>query len=351
MQGYIHMAKKKIIINNSTIVKRTNVEMVRNALRQIRTATRNEIAAVTGLSVATSGNILREMLQRNEVSEYELEEPNGGRPAHRYKYNENFIQTAWVGIFSEASIKSLGYSVANSFSETIFEERQICDTITYDMVADVIRKILSEYPSVKSLVVSIPGKSWNGTVYVCDVKELEGFPLEQRLKNDFSLNLSVESECDLITLGYYKAHPELEGKTIATLLAPKDLYLGAGILLDGKIMHGDHHMAGEVSFISSGLKRDDALQNLSKDDSLTTSILISTTAIISIINPSHLIFTGTGMTQEIKEAVTDKCKEILPPILFPEFEYVSDWHSYFTTGIINLALHNTTSGLQLVSTM
>ena len=345
------MGKKKVIINNSTLVKRTNVEMVRKAMRQIQTATRNEIAALTGLSVATSGNILKEMLQQNEVSEYELEEPNGGRPAHRYKYNENFIQVAWVGIFYEASVKSLGYSVANSFGETIFEERQICETITYDMISDIVQKITSEYPSVKSIIVSIPGKSWNGTIYVCDVKELEGFPLEKQLKDDFGTKITVEAECDLITLGYYKSHPELEEKTIATMLAPKNLYLGAGIISGGKIMRGDHHMAGEISFISSGPKREDTLENMSKADALTTSLLISATAIVSVIDPSHIIFTGTGMTQEIADAVIEKCKGILSPVSLPVFEYVPDWHPYYATGVINLALHHTTSGLQLVSSI
>lgn len=343
------MSKKKIIINNSSIVKQTNTELVRNHLRRVRTATRNEIASLTGLSVATSGNILKEMLSRNEVSEYDLEEPNGGRPAHRYKYNENYIQVACISIFSDTSIKSLAYTIFNSFGEVLAESNHVYETITYDIVAAAARKVIAEYPAVKSLVFSIPGKTYQGEIHVCDIPGLVGMPLETQLKNDFDITLTVEAETDLITLGYYKNHPEFDGKTIVTLLAPKNHYLGASIISEGKILRGDHHMAGEVSFISSGFKREDTLAQTSTPESLTTAVLLTTTAIISIINPSLILFTGTGMTNEIKQAVEDKCKTIVPQISVPGFKYISDWHPDYITGAINMALHNTTSGLQLVS--
>ena len=343
------MAKKRIIINNSSIVKQTNTELVRRHLRKVRTATRNEIASLTGLSVATSGNILKEMLAQNEVSEYDLEEPNGGRPAHRYKYNGDFIQVACISIFSDASTKSLGYTIFNSFGEVLTEESQVCETITYDMVAAATRNVITEYSAVKSLVVSIPGKIYQGEIHVCDIPELVGMPLETQLKNDFDITLTVEAETDLITLGYYKNHPEFDGKTIVTILAPKNHYLGASIISEDKILRGDHHMAGEVSFISSGFKREDTLAQTSTPESLTTSVLLTTTAIISIINPSLILFTGTGMTDEIKQAVENKCKTIVPEISIPWFKYISDWHPYYTTGVITMALNNTTSGLQLVA--
>lgn len=320
-------------------------------MRQVHTATRNEIASMTGLSVATSGNILKEMLSRNEVSEYRLEEPNGGRPAHRYEYNKDYIQVACVGIFYEASIKSIWYTVVNSFGETIREESSACETVTYDIVSDVIKSILAQYPSVRSIVVSIPGKSWQESIYICDIEELEGVPLERDLKADYDVRISVEPEIDLITLGYSKSHPELEEKTVVTLLYPKDMYPGAGILIDGKLLRGDHHMAGETSFISGGKPREQALSDLSKIEVLEKSILVTSTAIISIVNPSHIALTGKALPPDIKDRIYEKCRTVIPPVSMPEFEYRPDNFPYYKTGAITMALHNTTSGLQLVSSL
>ena len=77
-------------------------------MRQVHTATRNEIASMTGLSVATSGNILKEMLSRNEVSEYRLEEPNGGRPAHRYEYIRTIFRWRAWGSFTKHPLNPSG---------------------------------------------------------------------------------------------------------------------------------------------------------------------------------------------------------------------------------------------------
>lgn len=345
------MSKKKVIINNSSIVKQTNVELVRKCMRQVRTATRNEISVMTGLSIATSGNILKEMLRQNEVSEYRLEEPNGGRPAHRYRYNGDFIQAACIGIFYDSQVRSIWYTVVNSFGEVLKEDSAVYENISYDTISSIAGRISDEYPAVKSIVVSIPGKSWKDTIYICDIKELEGISLEEKLREDHKTDITVESEIDLITLGYYKAHPEFEGKTLVTILYPKDTYPGAGTLIDGKLMRGDQHMAGEISFISSGATRESNLADMFKTGDLETSLMISTTAMISIINPSLLIFTGRAMSSDLMDKVREKCRAVIPDISLPEFEYVKDNFQYYRNGMITLALHNTTSGLQLVSSI
>ena len=79
------MAEGKPIINNTVLVKQTNVELVRSVLRRRKTATRAEVASDTGLSVVTSGTILNEMLASGELLPDKMEESNGGRPARRFR--------------------------------------------------------------------------------------------------------------------------------------------------------------------------------------------------------------------------------------------------------------------------
>ena len=63
------------------------------------------------------------------------------------------------------------------------------------------RPISDEYPAVKSIVVSIAGKSWKDTIYICDIKELAGISLEENVREDHKTDITVESEIDLITTG------------------------------------------------------------------------------------------------------------------------------------------------------
>ncbi len=342
--------KKNILINNSTIVKQTNVDLVRKYMRQTHSITRNELSHMTGLSTATCRNILKEMLQQNEVSEYHLDESSGGRPAYRYKYNKNFIQAACIGVFYDSHVKTIWYAVINSFGEYITEGSAAYDTIGYKDISNIVEHIAQKYPAVNSLVISIPGKSWNESIYVCDIKELEGIPLVKQLTDDHRLAPVLESDIDMIAFGYYKSHPELDGKAVSAIIYPEGTYPGAGIIVDGTILRGDHNMAGEVSFISADdSTRHNNLLNTLKNNELESSLLMTTTAMISVINPSRIMFTGKSMTPKLVNSISDKCADIIPPVFLPEFEYIQDCFGYYKAGITAMALHNTTTGLRLIS--
>lgn len=342
------MKKAKRIINNTTIVKETNTELVRSCFRKIRIATRNEIADSTGLSIATCGNIMKDMLRSGEIFERELQASSGGRPAHRYEYSENYIQIACLCIFYESNIKSIKSIVANSFGEIISEQTSEFDSISQDNIESILDSLIQSYPNIKAITVSIPGKSYNGTVHVCDIDELVGVELEKSLSLKYDLKVSVEGLTELIALGYYKATPQLDNKSLAIVLAPKNMYIGSGIIINGQLVRGDQSMAGEISFISSGTKREETLTDLSKDEFLISALTTSLTAIISIINPSKIVLTGTGLTAELSDVIIHKCQSSIPEVLAPDFEFISDMEDFLINGIINITLANTTSGISIV---
>ena len=78
------------------------------------------------------------------------------------------------------------------------------------------------------------------SIYVCDIKELEGIPLVKQLTDDHRLAPVLESDIDMIAFGYYKSHPELDGKAVSAIIYPEGTYPGAGIIVDGTILRGDH---------------------------------------------------------------------------------------------------------------
>lgn len=65
------------IANNSIRVKRINQELIKEALKAMKQGTKAAVASVTGLSIATCGNILNELVETGEVIETELEASSG----------------------------------------------------------------------------------------------------------------------------------------------------------------------------------------------------------------------------------------------------------------------------------
>ena len=73
--------------NNTKMVRKINSDVIRKVLRKNEELTKAEISSLTGLSIATCGNLLKLMVESGEVIEGELEQSTGGRPARRYRYN------------------------------------------------------------------------------------------------------------------------------------------------------------------------------------------------------------------------------------------------------------------------
>lgn len=342
------MGSIKPIINNTILVKQTNVELVRSVLRQRKTATRAEVASETGLSVVTSGTILNEMLSSGELLKDRMEESSGGRPARRFRYNKDFIQVAGIAVSYDLSIKSIQYIVADAFGDIIEESQRDYNEITFDTVEVIIKDITARYTNLKSVVISIPGESYEGIVRFCDIKELQGAPLEKILPDRYNISVTVDGITQVAAYGYYNSNPSLYGKSVAVLWAPKDLHLGAGIIVNGQLTKGDKHLAGEVSFISSNISREEALSRIPDRRFLLNSMATALTAIISVINPTHIAIYGSAVSPDMYEQIYEKCNDIVPTVFMPELKIIPDFEEYFKNGLTSLALESTNSGLKLV---
>ena len=64
--------------NNTKMVRKINSDVIRKVLRKNEELTKAEISSLTGLSIATCGNLLKLIVESGEVIEGELEQSTGG---------------------------------------------------------------------------------------------------------------------------------------------------------------------------------------------------------------------------------------------------------------------------------
>lgn len=338
----------KKIINNTMLVKQTNVELVTSVLRELGQATRSEIAQATGLSVATCGNIIRDLLKTGEIWEGELLESGGGRPSRRFIYNANYSMALCISVMSDRKSHMLDYAVVNLQGQILDKETSRHDSITFDTIDTLIEGAIKKNKAIRAIGIGIPGMVRDGVVKYCDTEALNGIAIKSILQDKYNIEVLVENEMHLMVYGYYKNNPIIEDKSLAIVFAPENHLIGAGFIINGQILKGDSNLAGEINYLPSGLSRAELLKQSNDYDTFIPIIVRAIASIIPIINPAYLVLTGYLFKPEMLDLIRKQCGDIIPEEFLPQFLFHQDLEEDYLKGIISLTLETITGGIQLL---
>lgn len=326
------------LTNNTLRVKESNTNLILDALKSTEIATRSEISKITGLSIATCGNILKELVTSGEILEGDLESGNGGRPARQYIYNKDFSLVTAITIHSDKTLKTLQYAIANLYGEIIEEKIKVYDTIDQNIICDLVSKLINNHKNIKSIGIGIPGFiNKNNAIGINDIAELNGVNLVRLLEDKFKIKVAIDRSPAISAYGFYIKYPEFRKDCLATILVPEDHPLGAGFVINGDIYKGNSNVEGEISYVYRRLPKH-VSSTINAINDFTDEVLFSISAIISTINPSTIVFMGKSFTEEIYNDICKKCTNIFPDIFIPEFKLVKDYSDVYLTGTMQIAI-------------
>lgn len=329
-------------------VKQVNVELVKTALKALTFGTKLTIANATGLSVATCGNILNELLERGEVIEADLEQPNGGRPARRFMYNANYSYIACIYVSNEGGIYRTIHVVTNLAGEIIEENSIEVEVINYEVIDSLIGQLICSYENIKAIGIGIPGVIHRGVIGPGDIKELVDIPLATRLKAKYDLQVTVENDMNLISYGFYKRQNYDEDKTIAVVIFPQDNCSGAGIIVDGHIIRGYTNFAGEVSYLPFDHLREEQIMQINHADVYFPLIVKTIVSIIAVINPETIVVTGGLIRADMMMDISNSCETLIPHAHMPQIIIQENMQSDYIHGLVSITLESLTCDIQLI---
>lgn len=333
----MHM-NNPVLTNNTLRVKESNTNLILDTLKSLQIATRAEIARITGLSIATCGNILKDLVTSGEILEGDLENCSGGRPARQYIYNKNFSLVIAMTIQSDKTLKTLQYAVTNLYGEIMEERIKAYDRIDPDTIKNLVSDLISAHSNIKSIGIGIPRfASKEGTIGINDIEELNGVNLVDLLGNAFGVKVSVDRSPSISAYGYYQAHAEHQGQTLATILTPLEHPVGAGFIINNQIYRGASNMEGEISYIYDSFASELQFADSTKPK-LIQETLFSIAAIISTINPSVIVLMGKSFNVENFKTICDTCAEMFPSEFLPKFELQEDYSDVYLQGTIQIAI-------------
>lgn len=335
--------------HNTQLVKKINVELVKNILRTSGTGTKASIAGQTRLSVATCGTILNELVQTGEILELGWEESSGGRPARKYQFNANYSLMICMIVRSEGGIQSISYALANLNGEILEQTDKVHEQITVDTLTDWLDQIIEVHPNVQAVGIGIPGVVQQDRIGICDVPALADQPLGILLKERYEeVEIIIENDMNLTVYGLYQRLFPDEERHFAVLTFPKNHFPGAGFMVNGRLLNGNSFFSGEVSYLPYGIPREQQLQLLQKGGDPGKLAIHALVSIISIINPAVIVVTGDNISPEMLEDLRSGCREIIPTEHMPELIIQNDTRREYMAGLITTTMESLTYRFQLV---
>lgn len=336
------------IANNSIRVKKINQELIKQALKSMKEGTKSTIATATGLSIATCGNILNELMETGEVIETELEASNGGRPARRFIYNADFSYIACIYAKIEDGQQSLTYAVTNSVGERVDDGYIKAKSIDATTIDHLVGTLIQAYNNIKAVGIGIPGLVHRGVINICDINTLIHAPLESLLREKYEVAVTVENDMNLTVYGFYKQQDYEEDKTIVVLTFIKGAFPGAGMMIDGHIHKGNTRFAGEVSFLPFGISRDEQFIRLGQTETFIPLAAHTIATLTAVINPETIALTGEQVRQEDVPHIYQSCLAFIPEEHMPHLIVLDHPDDYYMNGLIAITLESLTYSLQLV---
>ncbi|MGG0418609.1 ROK family protein [Priestia aryabhattai] len=328
----------KPLSNNTAALKKINIDLVKASLKNLEYGTKSSIAQATGLSVATCGNILKELLVTGEVLEVSHEESSGGRPARRFKYNENYGFVGCIYISLKNNARWVNYKVTNLKGEKIEEDIITSDNITYEVIDSFINQLTQKYTNILAIGIGIPGVVYEGVIGICDIPELSNINLGERLKEKYKIEVTIENDMNLTVYGIYKRHEKETSVAVVTFI--ENSFPGSGIIIDGNILKGSTKFAGEVSFLPFDLSREEQLKHLHNKEQFIPLAAKTLISLIAIINPQIIVLTGGLCKPEYVDNIYNNCLQIIPKEHIPNISYIEDIHNDYMQGLLSTTLES-----------
>lgn len=299
-----------------------NRERVLGVLRERGRISQADIARVTGLSRTTVHTLVSELKDSGLVQEIEATVPDvrGGRPAMQLELRHSSL--AVVGIdFGHSHVQVAVADIARNVLaerrcdlDVSHHAREALDT-SARMVDEVLAEAHVEGKSVVGAGIGIPGPvdRARGTVGSASILPgWTGLRIGSEMQERLGISVEIENDANLGALAELTWGAGRECSNFAYIKAATGI--GAGIVIDGRLLHGVSGTAGEIGHTT--LDESGALCYCGNRGCLET--VASGPAIIQLVGPlngevpslSQIVELAVGGDLRCRRAIADAGHEI-----------------------------------------
>ena len=327
--------------NDIHLLKEHNTNLVLNALMEMKTATRSQLAEKTGLSQPTVNTIVQELSNQGIVSPGTFAAAAGGRRPQCYTFETNHLRAATIRVYEQ----SLEYSVVTiDGTVKLRNSWALADNgSTLEGLQMLVQSLSKQDGDIRVFSIGVPGVVGPGGMLhaIPQIPDLEGVALAHTLQKQVGVPVYVENDMNLIALGSAGAG---SGKTTSDIVFVHiGNGVGAGIVLGGRIIRGFSSFAGEIAFIVDPLAADicgESFENrLNKAESVAEQAKLISGLVVNIIcllNPPVISFGSSLATKELLWHLHRECEKRLPLWTLPMFQLIEDFDVAYDKGLLDV---------------
>lgn len=318
-------------MKDSAGIKKENKAQIRKLLISGKSYTKQQIAMQTGLSVASCNTYLNEMETAGEVTGEKQKLHDVGRNSVVYKLNEDFESILCIYFELICGIKSIKTAVFSPIGRILYRQTAQFDILDVSAVQRKIADALERFPNISQIIVGTPSIAEGGVICHSDIPELENVPLKAILKEKFYLPVSISNDMHYKVYGYYRQE-KIADKIITLVNYPSGVLPGTATVHKGVLLTGKNLFAGMVGFLDYRMSREQQIKMLQRPTA-EPFIIQAAIALISILNPHELLFTGDLLQESDLERIRIACQNYIPEEYMPDFIFIPDTEQYYLMGM------------------
>lgn len=318
-------------MKDSASIKRENKAQIHKLLINGNFYTKQQIAMHTGLSVASCNTYLNEMEITGEVIGEKQKLHDVGRNSMVYRLNENFESILCIFFELIQGIKSITTTVLSPVGNSIYRQVKHFKLLDCTVIEQEVSAVLERFSNVSQIIVGTPSIAENGVIRHSDIQELENVPLQDILKTKFQLPVYISNDMHHKVYGYYREE-QITDKIVTLVNYPSGVLPGTATVHKGVLLTGKNLFAGMVGFLDYGMNRDQQIKNLHRPTA-EPLIIQACIALISILNPHKLLFTGDLLQKDDLERIRIACQNFIPKEYMPDFVFLTNTDEYYIKGM------------------
>lgn len=240
-----------------------------------------------------------------------------------------------LSIFRNSLRVHIAYRLYDEHNHILLDNDIIKPKINIQDLFDVIDTCVLHYPDVKIIGLSTPGIINNGCVVSANVNGLGNVNLSVILESRYQHKFIFANDVNTAAVGYYASQKMYS--SLAFLFQPSNYLAGAGIIIDGHLIKGKHHLAGEVQYIPMALSDERLLLAKTPEGSLEL-VAKTIVSIVSVISPEAIILSCVFIPHihELKKEL----ERYLPLEYIPDIVKVEDIQEYILLGQMILCVQS-----------
>lgn len=334
------------------IMKRVNSALIKRTLKEKGSATKAQIAKITGISATTVRTLLDEMIANKEIIILGFDDSSGGRRAQRYALNlkDNILLSFYI------EDELIHYVLANPLGDIIEDRAVRFEKNIYKKSLEKFINNILKNNNIKVIGIGVPGVVDKGNYFSGKgLNDWEKFDIGNYIEEKFDIPVILENDLNAIAIGFSLNYTK---EIITSDQKPLDIIyihftqmgVGAGIIANGQLVRGKSNFAGELGFIPINKQGHlGYILNNNPNNETYVDIISQVIAILNcVVNPSLIVVGGDGLRKNLVDDIKEKCKEYFANNIETEVILSKDYKKDYLVGMTYLTTEYMDSDIKLV---